>query len=186
MFFFSQPSSGLHNCGGLFGIGLTLCRLCKLWCLWLSVWVCKNLHEEHVLCQHACCCKCLIWNHHCIVMSVFFVLISFFSPGCLLVSITDRLLQPSDWSVNDSAGHVHGNVWHRQPKGFAAMSFFTQENWWWDELWFPHGSSHGFGPPLLGRRQVRFVLKYFSVVFPEPTTGVNSSIWSNKHLCNYI
>lgn len=166
VFFSPQPSSGLHNCRGLFGVGLTVCWLCELWCFWLSAWVCKNLHEEHVLRQHTCCCKCLIWNHHYIVMSLFFVLIFFFFSGCLLVPVTDRLLQPSDWSVNDSAGHVHGNVWHWQPEGFAAMSFFTQENWWGDELRFPHGSSYGFGPPLLGRRQVRFVLaKYLSAQY---------------------
>lgn len=150
--FFSQPSSGLHNCRGLFGVGLTLCRLCKLWCLWMSLWVCKNLHEEHVLCQHACCCKCFIWNHNCIVMSLF--CFNFL----LFLCLPDGLLQPSDWSVDDSAGHVYGNVWHWQPEGFAAMSFFTQENWWWDELRFPHGSSHGFGSSLLRRRPVRFVL----------------------------
>lgn len=92
------------------------------------------------------------------------------------VPVTDRLLQPTDWSVNDSAGYVHGDVWHWEPEGFAALSLLTQANWWWDELRIPHGSSHGFGPPFLGRRQVRFVLTCASVVVPEPTTGYYSSI----------
>lgn len=54
---------------------------------------------------------------------------SFFFSGWRVVPVPDGLLQPSDWSVHDSAGHVHGNVWHWPPEGFAAVPFFTPENW---------------------------------------------------------
>lgn len=81
---FSQPSSGLHNCGGLFGVGLTLRWLCKLWCFWLSIWVCKNLHEEHVLCQHTRCCKCLFWKSLVYTYVSLFCLIFFFFSSMFL------------------------------------------------------------------------------------------------------
>lgn len=68
-------------------------------------------------------------NHWCLVISPYFF-ICFFSSGCIHVFLSDGLLQPTDWSVNDSAGHVHGDVWHWEPEGFAALSLLTQANWW--------------------------------------------------------
>lgn len=60
VFHFSQPSTGLHYRWGLFGIRLTFCRLCQLWCLWLPLRDClSDLHEDHILCGYSCCCKCL-------------------------------------------------------------------------------------------------------------------------------
>lgn len=71
------------------------------------------------------------------------------------LSTADGLLQPADRSVNDSAGYVHGDVRHREPEGPAALSLLPQENRGRDELRLPHGSSHGTGPALPGRGQVR-------------------------------
>lgn len=74
---------------------------------------------------------------------------------CVLVPLADGLLQPADRSVNDSAGYVHGDVWHREPESPAALSLLPQANGRRNELRLPHGSSHGTGTALSGRRQVR-------------------------------
>lgn len=73
----------------------------------------------------------------------------------LMVPSADELLQLADLSVHDPAGNVHGDVRHREPEGSAALSLLSQANWGRDELWFPHGSPHGFRPALLRGRKVR-------------------------------
>lgn len=165
---FSQPSPGLHYCWGLFGFGPTLCWLRQLWCLWLPLRVCQNLHEDHDLCWHNCCCKCFyeIALHVCVTFKWNIVTVMTHSASSSPYTfakdffirwfpLANRLLQPADWSVNDSVGHVHGDVGHWEFKGSAALPLLPQANWWWDELRLPHGSSHGFGPALLRRGQVR-------------------------------
>lgn len=73
----------------------------------------------------------------------------------VLVPPADGILQLADWSVDDPVVHVHGDVRHRESEGPAALSLLPQANWWGDELWLSHGSSHGTGPAVSGRRQVR-------------------------------
>ena len=188
--FFCQPSPGLHHSRGLYGSGLTLCRLRQFRCLRLPLRVCQDLHEDHVLRWYSSCCKCfylcmlnpvsligckiglkrlpqlgkllccladlymMIWRLWFLIFplcSVFLCLST-----CVLVPLADRLLQSADLSFNDPAGYVHGDVRYREPEGPAALSLLPQANRRRNELRLPHGSSHGSGPAVLGRGQVRY------------------------------
>ena len=177
VFCFSQPSPGLHHSRGLYGTGPPLRWLRQLRCVRLPLRVRQDLHEDHVLCWYSCCCKCfnlytrefvlwpykmvtvtqlwpkasltytLRWVEHCNFLCFSFVPFFLFP--------ANWLLQPADWSVHDPAGYVHGDVWHWESEGPAALSLLPQANWRRDELWLPHGSSYGSGPALPGRGQVR-------------------------------
>lgn len=105
---------------------------------------------------------------------------------CMLVSPADRLLQPPDQFVYDSAGYVHGNVRHWEFESPAALSFPPQANWRRDELWLPHGPSHGTGSALSWRRQVR-CKKCFQTwdayhLWHDVTTACSYSDWQTMLL----